>query len=368
MIKIFSPTDKSFTSNGDAVIVPLKAKIHKEDNSDFYLDFECAVRYSEYLDENNIIIAPTPQGDQAFRISNPTKTGHKIKIKAWHVYYDAKNYLIEDTNVVRKDGDGAFNQINNATNPPSEFNVDSDISEIGSFRPVRKSLYESIELMRDVYGGHLVRDNFHLSLNRDIGVDNGVVIQYRKNLKELTSETNWDDVVTVLMPVGKDGILLDFVDSSASKYLVADVQYPVPFTKAVSFEQDIDKDDYESESAYNQALVDDLRMQGQKYLDEHKYPAVNYSLKANLDKITDIGDIIEVKDERIGVDIMTSVISYEYDCLQKRYTQIEFGNFKPTLSKLVPNITNNVDQRVYQQITNSFTYITDQQIDDIVTS
>ena len=32
MLKIFSPTDKIFSSNGDIVIQPLKAKVHKEDN------------------------------------------------------------------------------------------------------------------------------------------------------------------------------------------------------------------------------------------------------------------------------------------------------------------------------------------------
>ena len=36
MIKIFSPTDKIFSSNGDVVLRPLRAKVHKEDN--FYLD------------------------------------------------------------------------------------------------------------------------------------------------------------------------------------------------------------------------------------------------------------------------------------------------------------------------------------------
>ena len=32
MIEIFSPTDRTFTSNGDVVLQPLKAKVHKEDN------------------------------------------------------------------------------------------------------------------------------------------------------------------------------------------------------------------------------------------------------------------------------------------------------------------------------------------------
>lgn len=32
MIKIFSPTDKTFQSNGDVVLQPLKVKVHKGDN------------------------------------------------------------------------------------------------------------------------------------------------------------------------------------------------------------------------------------------------------------------------------------------------------------------------------------------------
>ena len=34
MIKVFGVNDKDFTSNGDAVIQPLKAKVRKEDNGD----------------------------------------------------------------------------------------------------------------------------------------------------------------------------------------------------------------------------------------------------------------------------------------------------------------------------------------------
>lgn len=32
MIRVFSPTDTDFSSNGDIVLYPYKAKVHKEDN------------------------------------------------------------------------------------------------------------------------------------------------------------------------------------------------------------------------------------------------------------------------------------------------------------------------------------------------
>ena len=85
MIKIFGQTDKVFNSNGDAVVRALKAKVHKADNGDYYLDFESGIQYADYLVGGNIIVADTPQGSQAFRISDVTKKSTKITLKAWHV-------------------------------------------------------------------------------------------------------------------------------------------------------------------------------------------------------------------------------------------------------------------------------------------
>ena len=47
MIKLFNTTDTLFSSNGDKVIIPLRAKVHKEDNGSF-----------------RIIVANTPQEGQ----------------------------------------------------------------------------------------------------------------------------------------------------------------------------------------------------------------------------------------------------------------------------------------------------------------
>lgn len=52
MIKIFSPNDKIFTSNGDLVIQPFKAKVHKEDNGKFYLNLETDLSYVDLLTAN----------------------------------------------------------------------------------------------------------------------------------------------------------------------------------------------------------------------------------------------------------------------------------------------------------------------------
>lgn len=351
MIKVFGQTDTSFSSNGDVVLRPLKAKVHKEDNGDYYLDLETGLDYVDYLVKGNIVVAVTPQGDQAFRIDNPIKNKNKITVKAWHVFYDSENYLIADSYVVDKNCNDALDHLNSATEPLSEFTTLSDVGTVDSFRCVRKSLYEAIQTVLERWGGHLVRDNFQIEIRTNIGVDNGVTVQYKKNLKDITCEENWDNVVTKLLPVGKDGILLNTLDESASLYVESEIQYAIPYTKTVSFTQDsILQEDYESEQLYQQALIDDLMQQALEYVDEYSLPQINYSLKANLEKITDIGDTIKVIDDRLGIDLMTNVIAFDYDCILGKYTEIEFGNFKQTLSGLVGNITASVDKAVNDQV------------------
>lgn len=354
MIRVFGPTDSDFSSNGDVVVNPLKAKVHKEDNGDYYLDLQAGIDYTDYIVEGNIVVADTPQGPQAFRVSNATKTRTKVSTKAWHVFYDSKNYLIADSYVVDSNCNASLDHLNSATEPASEFTTISDVQTVNSFRCVRKSLYEAIQTVIERWGGHLVRDNFKIGISQNIGADNGVTIRYRKNLKELTCEEDWSNVVTKILPVGSDGILLNDQDTSASIYIESAIKYAIPYTKTVSFSQSsINKDDYPDETEYRKALVDDLRAQATDYLEKHCVPKVNYTLKANVSKITDIGDTVEVIDERLGLDLLTNVISFEYDCILGKYTEIEFGNYKQSLNGFASNVAADSQKRAEDAVANA---------------
>ncbi len=359
MIKVFGQTDTSFLSNGDVVIQPLKAKVRKEDNGAYYLDLETGLAYVDYITEGRIIVANTPTGDQAFRIYNPQKTKTKISVQAQHVFFDSQNLLIQDTYVVNKDCNDALDQLNMHTDTLSPFTTLSDVGTVNSFRCVRKSLYEATQTVLERWGGHLVRDNFNLQIRNTIGQDNGVTVQYKKNLKDITCREDWSNVVTKLLPVGKDGILLNKLDSTADVYVYSDVTYPIPYTKTVSFSQDniLEEDYQDSEGnldseAYTEALVEDLREQAQNYVNVNSVPKVNYTLKANLEKITDIGDTVEVIDNRLGINLMTNVIAFTYDCILEKYTEIEFGNFRQTLSGLMSTI-NSTTQEIVKEETES---------------
>ena len=356
MIKLFNSTDLIFDSNGNKIINATKAIVHKEDNGDFYLDFECDLSYINDIVENNILVANTPQGDQAFRIGNVSKTKYKISTKAKHVFYDSQNYLIADSYVVDKDCAGAMYHLNAATEPTSPVATFSDITAVGSFRCVRKSLYEALKTVQERWGGHFIRDNFSIGLRSEIGADSDVVVRYRKNIQDITCEENWDDVVTKLLPVGKDGILLNKLDPNRSVYLTAAKQYDVPFTKTISFSQDnINEEDFTDEEgvldevAYYTALVEDLERQGEEYLLENSVPKISYTLKANLDTITDIGDKIKVIHEPLNLSLTASVIAYDYNCILKKYTELSFGNFGKTLTGLLSNITQATNEAITEQ-------------------
>lgn len=354
MIKLFGVNDTLFNSNGDKVIMPLRAKVHKDDNGSFYLDFESSLEYINDIVAGNILVASTPQGEQAFRIGSVTATRTKINAKCYHVFYDSKNLLIQDSYVVDKNCNDALDHLNSATSDLSPFTTLSDITSTNTYRCVRKSLYEAINVILERWGGHLVRDNFTIKIMNSIGQDNGVTIRYGKNLKNISCETNWDNVVTKLMPVGKDGLLLNALEPTADVYVTSDIQYDIPFTKTVSFEQDINEEDYQDENgnldeqAYKQALLDDLMNQAINYVNTNDIPQVNYTLKANLEKVTDIGDTVEVIDERLGINITTNVISYVYDCILNKYVEVEFGNFTQKLNNLLNSITTNTQNIIEQ--------------------
>lgn len=339
MIKIFSAADTDFTSNGEVVISnATKANVRKADNGDYYLDFECGLEYVDYIVANNIIVAPTPQGDQAFRITSFDATRKKITAKAWHIFYDSANYLIADSYVVDKNCNDALDHLNGATDTQSPFTTLSNVQTIDSYRCVRTSLQNAISVLLERWGGHLVRDNWNIKIMNSIGQDNGVTIQYKKNLKEITAKYDWSNVVTKLLPVGYDGILLDEI------YIYSDTQYSIPYTKTVSFEQgDINQEDYEDETAYQDALKADLFNQATAYVAQNCVPAVTYTLKANIEKITDVGDYVQVYDQRLGLNLDAAVTAFNYDCILGKYTEIEFGSIGQSLSNLMSNVTSQVN-------------------------
>lgn len=354
MLRVFRPEEKTYQANGDIVIQPIRAEVHCEDNGDYYLDLVTDTSYVDYLVNGNIIVANTPDGDQPFRVYNPTVTAHRITAKCWHVYYDSENYLIRDSRPTDMNANNAINHINSMTEPASPFTVLSDVATVSTAYIIRKSLRQGIQTILERWGGHIVRSGWSISIVERSGQDNGVTISYGKNQKEITKSEDWSSVVTRLLPVGYDELMLPEV------YLESEVQYSIPYTKTVTFSQNLNKEDYADEEAYRSALESDLREQAQAYLDDNCVPRVNYTLQANVEVLTDIGDTVEVKDETLGINLLTNVIGYTYDCILGKYRSLEFGNFRKSISGLVSQISQATNEAVENATTETKAILQDE--------
>ena len=338
MIRVYDATERLFNHNGIKALHPLFAEILKVDNGDYYIELEDTLENLEYYQKGMIVRTDTPWGMQGFRCDNPLIKNNRISCKAWHLTYDAKNYLIKDSNAVDKNCNDALNHFNDSTDIASPFTVSSDITKIVSTRAVRTSLFEMFERFTgtDKYGGHWVRDNFNFGIRANVGQDRGVVLAYQKNITDIQVSEDWASVCTKILPYTTDGeraIELDEVYVELTEPL-----YDIPYSQNIKFENVYKKEDFATEEEFLNATKQWLREQAVDYLHQNKLPKVNYTISAELENVSDIGDLIYVKHPRVNVDITTNVISVKYDVIKKKYTAIEFGNFKKVIKNLKQDI------------------------------
>ena len=340
MIRVYDATEKLFNNNGIKVIRPLFAQITKIDNSDYYIELEDVLDNSEYYQKGLIITVPVPwsKDPQGFRCDNPTIQNNRISCKAWHLSYDSENYVINSATATEKNCNDALNHYHDNTDTESPFTVSSDISLSKTTVMERVTLFDVFTALisADNYGGHWYRDNFKFEIRSSIGEDRGVGLAYNKNISDIKVEENWDNVCTKLLPYVVDGdttITLDqtYIDLGES-------EYDIPFTKTVKFDHNLKKEEYSTEADFVSAVKGWLSAEAVNYLHANKFPQINYSVSANLDNVSDVGDKIIVKHPKCRQDIPTEVISFKYDAIRERYTTVEFGNFK----KEVKNLTQEV--------------------------
>lgn len=339
MIQAYESTKRVFAKNGMKVLHPFVADLTKEDNGDYYVEFEDEIANREWYQKGIIIRVPTRWGIQAFRCDNPKARNNRIYCKAWHISYDAANYIIADAYAVDKNCNNALAHFNSHADEETPFTTVSDIATTMSTRIVRKSLLEVVQELASAekYGGHIYRDNWTLGIKNKIGEDRGVVLSYGKNITDMDVEEDWSTVCTKILPYTTDGdvaILLDEVYVEQPEQL-----YDIPYKKVVKFENELNEEDYDTHEDFVEATKEWLQGKAESYLAAHKVPLVNYSVSAILDNISDVGDTIYVRHPKCAVDITTNVISVAYDAIRDRYKKIEFGNFKKEIKNLIQTVT-----------------------------
>ncbi|MDA2634972.1 phage tail protein [Bacillus cereus] len=363
MITLYKPNETDFTHNGIGILDHniYEAEVEEILNGVYTLRFKYPLfaPHGLEIDGQYLIKAPTPDGDQLFRVANPHPTNGEVQVFCYHIFYDLVDNFIEDTNIVSKSGTGALEQIKSNLQYATRFEFFSDITKVNHARVVRKN---PVEVLLDSgqdhsflnrWGGELKRDNFNVRMLTARGLDRGVVIQHKKDLLGYEASVDWQSVITKIMPQGADELLLPekYVTSPlVNKYVnpkIRKVEFP-----AVKAKQGNNANDEEA-LPLPQAL-DTLRAEAKAMFDvQHvDQPLATYNIKfqelSQTEEYKDfavmqrvyMGDTVTVQHLDEGIDVKAKVVSYKYDPLNQEYTDITIGNYKDSFA----DVGNKIDR------------------------
>ena len=335
MIKIFDANDRDFSSAGNIIIEPIKCnEFKKKSLNGWYIEVEVPIKYIDFIKKDKLCVVKTKSklNPQAFRIGeNIEYSTRKIKFKAEHVMFDARDYALLDVRPTNMNGLNALSYINERTDDVSPFTMYSNVENIDTAYLIRKNLLQAWTIIEERWGGVFDADNWNISFLTSVGNDNGETIAYGKNVQGFDIFEDWSSVCTKLCPVGYDGLMLP------EHLLISDVQYEKPYTRIIDFQTDL-----EGEEQTQENLLKELRAKAEAYLEENKVPKISYTIISNINEKLEIGDTIKVLHP--FVTIFTEVLEYEYNLISKKVVSLTFGNYSRNVKTKFDNIKNTINQ------------------------
>ena len=348
---------KLYESNGEVLIGSLhngiKGITTEERNGLFEIEYiyPYFAPHIEKIIRGNIIVADANdklknQKFRIYRISKPISG--KVTILARHISYDLLRDFIESIEIENQSCEYALNSIFRASQFSKHFVGVSDIINAQNFSVSDVDALKAIAGTRgsilDTYGtgAELLRDNTTIKVLNKRGHDNGVTIEYKKNLTGFNYTLDETGLITRIRAFAKkreenEEVIVysnpRFVDSPKVN------DYETPFIQAIDFSEEFDDK--------NPPTPEKLRLLAEKYFIDNKcdIPKMNYKIEfvplskcAGYEGIEDqIGlcDLVTIKNSMYNITTITKVIKTKYDFLKDKYESMELGEAKTTLSNVV---------------------------------
>ena len=342
MIPILFPYDAvSFSSHGIGDLTSCISCVAAQNaNGEYEIQFEYPVD-GAYVDQIKIhaivVVKPNSYDNyQAFRIYAISKEiGGVITVHGQHISYDLADVPVNvysaetcknamaglKTNSAYKSYTNRFSFYTDVTataqNEDKKFEVDKPVT-------VRAALLDGDDSIKGTFGGDLVFDNYTVSLLNMGGTDRGILIEYGVDLIDIKQEENNSEMYTSVYPYWKGGEDETVVYGSirhASGNFERKRIYPLDVTEYFP----------NNEKAPS---VDEINTTADKWMAANDIgkPRVNLSLSyAQLGKDVRLHDAVKVRFVKMGIETSAKVISYKYDVLQERCTNVEVGYAKPSL-------------------------------------
>lgn len=344
ILRLFNANEVDFEHN-ETVLDKVQSCVITEDENGLF-SLEMSGPLDERIEEQKIIKAPTPRGEQLFRIAKVRKSVPNKTIYAYarHISYDLLNNFILNVRPTNTSQHNAMNIILNGTEEPHGFTASSDVAGLKTANYVRVNPIQAImgsqaNSALGHWGGFLRRDNFHFEVLAT-SPDKGYDIRFGKNLIGLDEEVDISGVVTRLYPtVVIEG---NIVTALPEKYVDSQYinMYPEPIIKELRIELTEDETALPIESIY-QLMRDRATEQFEFKAD---LPKTNYKVDfvqlrkteafkdfAVLEEL-DISDTVSIFVPIINTNLSARMIKYTYDGLMDRFLSMELGNFKPKLT------------------------------------
>ncbi|MDW8720771.1 phage tail spike protein [Streptococcus suis] len=366
MICLYAADESLFEHNGLGILDNDLKKCHVEEelNNLYTLTakYPLWAKFGKSIRNGMIIKAPTPNGDQLFRIYQSKPSMGMLEIHAFHIFYDLAFNFIEDTNIVSKSGQAWLQQLSQNTQYRHPFAFFSDISTVAGSRVVRKNCVEILlntsldNSFVNRFGGEILRDNFKVYFNRAIGENRGFKIRHKKNLKGYTANIDDKSVITRIMPIGFDGLLLP------EKYVDSPRISDYPFPRIGKVEVDVKAAVGENAGAKDAVPLNEAYTKMRALIKEQfgviDVPTCSYEVDfvelsktkeyadfQNLETVR-IGDTVTVSHDEDGFYVEAKVIRYEYDSLAGSLLRIEAGQFESRSSNNSINQQRSIEQQL----------------------
>lgn len=349
-----------FSNNGLGFLKDAtKATVTEERNGSYELSLQYPItgQWYELLGDGCIVKAKAnetskPQLFRIYKTSKPLKG--IVTYSAEHISYDLNGLPIAGFSITNATPQMAITRALEQTPLSHSFTAVSDISTLNRTSiltpcSVRALLGGQSGSVLDVWGGEYEFDNFVINLHAHRGKNNGVSIEYGKNLKDLKQESNIAECYTHIMPYAvynnDDG------EGNTEEVYVYLSERVLPLVNAENvghskaFIMDFSDRFGDGETPTEEAL----RTKANAYIAAANLgaPKINITVSfvqlwqteeykniAPLERVS-LCDTVAVRFSKLGVTASAKVIKTVYDALAERYDSIELGDAKSSFADTV---------------------------------
>ena len=372
---LYAKNETDFLHNGIGFLRDTaKATVTEERNGSYELSLQYPItgQWYDKITEGCIIKAKAnetsePQLFRVYKSSKPLKG--LVTYSAEHISYDLNGIPTLGFSIKSATPQMAINRAIEEAGLPCPFSVISDISMLNSTSiptpcSVRAILGGQEGSVLDVWGGEYEFDNFVIKLHEQRGADNGVLIEYGKNLKDLKQEANIADCYTHLMPYAvyqedseDDEEKQEVYVFLSEKVLPLQKAENIGHNKAyiMDFSAEFGEDEKITEAALREKATAYAAGAGLGT------PKVNITVSfiqlwqteeykniAPLERVK-LCDTVTVHFSQLGVKASAKVIKTVYDSLAEKYESVELGDAKSTLADTI-NAQNNAIEQIKDSI------------------